>query len=296
MDPLRFHGLITALLTPFADGKVDDKAYQKFVQWQIAEGIHGVVPCGTTGESPTLSHNEHERVIELCLEVAKGKVPVIAGCGSNATDEAIALTRFAEKAGADASLHVVPYYNKPTQEGLYQHFKAIHDATERPILLYNVPGRTVVGLSVDTVARLAKLPRIVGIKDATGDMTRPVETRQTCGESFRQLTGEDANILAFLALGGHGGISVTSNIAPRLCVDLYKAWVAGDLATAQKINETLMPVHEAMFCETSPGPVKYAASLLGLCPYELRLPLVPISKPNEAIVDVALRRAGLLKG
>ncbi len=293
-DRMRLQGSIPALITPFADGKVDAKRYQDFVAWQIKEGSTGVVPCGTTGESPTLSHEEHHHVVELCLEVAKGKVPVIAGCGSNSTAEAISLTQHAEKAGADAALHIVPYYNKPTQEGIYQHFKAIHDATRMPIILYNVPGRTVANMSVATNGRLAELPRIVGIKDATGDIVRPVQTREACGADFVQLSGEDANILPFLVQGGRGCISVTANIAPRLCADLHKAWNAGDLATAQKINDLLTPLHDAMFCETSPGPVKYAASLLGLCRYEFRLPMVPISKANEKIVEDAMRKVGLL--
>jgi len=294
IDRSAFHGSITALLTPFADGKVDAKRFQDFVAWQIAEGTHGVVPCGTTGESPTLSHDEHQHVIKLCLDVAKGKVPVIAGCGSNCTEEAVRLTRTAEKLGADAVLQVVPYYNKPTQEGLYQHFKAIHDASSLPVILYNVPSRTVASLNTETIARLAELPRIAGIKDATGDIARPVKTRASCGENFRQLSGEDSNVLAFLAVGGHGCISVTSNIAPRLCAELYNAYAAGDTETANSINDKLMPLHDAMFCETSPGPVKYAAALLGLCRYELRLPLVPISKANEKIVDETLRKVGLL--
>lgn len=289
-----FHGSIPALITPMADGKVDAKAFQDFVAWQIKEGTHGVVPCGTTGESPTLTHEEHEHVIQLCLEVAKGKVPVIAGCGSNATAEAISLTQFAERAGVDATLQVVPYYNKPTQEGLYQHFKAIHDSSEKPIILYNVPGRTVVALSNETIARLAELPRIVGIKDATGDITRPVTTRRMSGADFVQLTGEDGNALAFRALGGVGCISVTANIAPRLCAEMHNAIEAGDMVKANVLNDKLMPLHDAMFCETSPGPVKYAASLLGLCRYELRLPMVAISKASEQKVSEALHACGLL--
>lgn len=295
MGQTRFHGSITALITPYADGKVDEKKYQEFIAWQIAEGTAAVVPCGTTGESPTLTQDEHHRVVELCIEVAKGKVPVIAGCGSNATAHAIDLTKHAERVGADAALHVVPYYNKPTQEGLYQHFKAIHDATNLPIVLYNVPGRTVANLGVATLARLATLPRIVGIKDATGDIVRPVQTRAACGADFIQLTGEDAIVLPFLAQGGHGCISVTSNIAPSLCAQLHQAWAKGDLAKAQSINDLLTPLHDAMFCETSPGPVKYAASLLGLCRYELRLPLAPIAKANEKIVEDAMRKVGLLE-
>lgn len=294
LDRTKFQGSMTALITPFADGNVDAKRYQDFIAWQIKEGTDGVIPCGTTGESPTLSHEEHHRVIDLCIEVAKGKIPVIAGCGSNSTAEAVSLTQHAERAGADAALHIAPYYNKPTQEGLYQHFKAIHDATHLPIILYNVPSRTVVNISVATIARLAELPRIVGIKDATGDIVRPVQTRAACGTNFRQLTGEDANVLPFLVQGGHGCISVTSNIAPSLCSQLHKAWTKGDIATAQKINDVLTPLHDAMFCETSPGPVKYAASLLGLCRYELRLPMAPISKASEKIVEDALRNAGLM--
>lgn len=294
MSQLSLHGSITALITPFADGKVDDKSFQEFTKWQLEQGTNAVVPCGTTGESATLSHEEHHHVISLCLEVAKGKVPVIAGCGSNATQEAISLTQEAQKMGADATLHVMPYYNKPTQEGMYQHIKAIHDASDIPIILYNVPGRTVSNLSIETTARLAELPRVIGIKDATGEISRPVKTRALCKPEFTQLSGEDDNALAYRAVGGKGCISVTSNIAPALCAQMHKAWDDGDLATAQKINERLMPLHQAMFCETSPGPVKYAAALLGLCRYEYRLPLVPIAKSNEKIVEDALRKAGLV--
>ncbi|MBY0432453.1 MAG: 4-hydroxy-tetrahydrodipicolinate synthase, partial [Rhodospirillales bacterium] len=256
-----FKGSIPALITPFRNGKVDEKAYQAFVDWQIQQGSHAVVPCGTTGESPTLSHDEHKRVVELCVEAAAGRVPVIAGTGSNSTHEAIALTRHARKAGAAAALVVTPYYNKPTQEGLYQHFKAIHDAAELPIVIYNIPGRCVVDMSVETMARLAKLPNIVGVKDATADLVRPLRTRCVIGPDFCQLSGEDATVTAFLAQGGHGCISVTANIAPKLCADLHNAWNAGDLATCFALRDKLLPLHEAMFVETSPGPVKYAASL-----------------------------------
>jgi len=294
MIATQIHGSITALITPFIDGKIDEKRFQDFVKWQIDQGTHGLVPCGTTGESPTLTHEENHRVTELCIEVAKGKVPVIAGCGSNSTAEAISLTQHAEKSGADGALHVVPYYNKPSQEGIYQHYKAIHDATNLPILVYNIPGRSVVNVSVETMDRLAQLPRIVGVKDATGDITRPVKTRFLSGTSFRQMTGEDALALPFLVQGGHGCISVTSNIAPALSSQLHNAWAKGDLATAQKISDQLMPLHDAMFCETNPGPVKYAASLLGICRYEMRLPLVPISKASEKVVEEALSNAGLL--
>ena len=289
-----FSGSITALITPFRGGKLDEKAFQDFVDWQIQEGSNGVVPVGTTGESPTLSHDEHKRVVALCLDVAKGKVPVIAGAGSNSTAEAIDLTRHAEEAGADAALIVTPYYNKPTQEGLYRHYEAIAKAADIPIIIYNIPGRSIVDMSVDTMARLAKLPNIVGVKDATADLTRPLATRTTIGPDFCQLSGEDATIGAFLAQGGHGCISVTSNVAPRLCADLHKAWQARDYDEFAEIRDRLMPLHAALFCEASPGPVKYAASLLGKCTAETRLPLAPIAEASRARVDQAMRSVGLL--
>ncbi|MFO0995208.1 MAG: 4-hydroxy-tetrahydrodipicolinate synthase [Alphaproteobacteria bacterium] len=290
-----FRGCYTALITPFRDGKVDEKAFQKFVAWQIKEGIHGVVPCGTTGESPTLSHPEHDRVIELCVEVAKGKVPVIAGTGSNSTEEAIRLTKHAEKVGADAALHVTPYYNKPTQEGLYQHYKAIHDATDLPIIIYNIPGRSVVDMSVDTMARLGKLPRIVGVKDATNDLARPVLTRLAIDDKFCLLSGEDPTIGAFLGQGGHGIISVCSNLAPKLNAQLHEAWWKGDLKTFAEIRDRLMPVSTALFAETSPAPVKYGASLLGLCTADVRLPLVGTTEATQKRMRQALIGAGLLE-
>jgi 4-hydroxy-tetrahydrodipicolinate synthase len=289
-----FKGSIVALITPFKDGKVDEKAFQAFVEWQIAQGTQGLVPCGTTGESPTLSHEEHMRVVELCVEAAAGRVPVIAGTGSNSTAEAVALTRHAKEAGADAALVVTPYYNKPSQEGLYQHYKAIHDAVELPIVIYNIPGRCVVDMSVATMARLAKLPNIVGVKDATADLTRPLRTRLEIGPDFCQLSGEDATITAFLAQGGHGCISVTANIAPAQCAALHRAWQAGDLATVERLRDQLMPLHNALFLETSPAPVKYAASLLGLCTEELRLPVVPVTEPTRVAVREAMVKAGVL--
>lgn len=290
-----FKGSITALITPFAaDGSVDEKAFQNFVQWQIDEGTDGVVPTGTTGESPTVTHDEHKRVIELCIEVAKGKVPTIAGTGANSTHETIDLTRFAEQAGADAALLVTPYYNKPNQEGLYQHYKAVHDATGLPIIIYNIPGRSVVDMSVETMKRLAELPRIVGVKDATADLARPLKTRLAIGPDFCQLSGEDATIVPFLAQGGHGCISVTSNVAPKLCAQLHDAWNAGDYARVFELRDTLMPIHEAMFCETSPGPAKYAASLLGKCLPTLRLPMVQPSAESKARIQAALEQVGLL--
>ncbi|HWA51313.1 MAG TPA: 4-hydroxy-tetrahydrodipicolinate synthase [Dongiaceae bacterium] len=290
----KFKGSITALLTPFRNGGVDAKGFQDFVEWQIAEGIDGLVPCGTTGESPTLSHDEHKRVVELCVEAAKKRVPVIAGTGSNSTAEAIELTQHAEQAGADAALVVLPYYNKPTPEGQYQHFKAIHDSTGLPIIIYNVPPRSAVDMSVETMARLAKLPRIVGVKDATADLARPIRTKLAIDKEFIMLSGEDATALPFLAQGGVGCISVTSNVAPRLTAEMHKAWRDGDLKKAIQINERLLPVSDAMFCETSPGPVKYAASLLGRASAELRLPLAPIAEASRQKVQVAMTKAGLI--
>ena len=289
-----FKGSFVALITPFADGRVDEKAFTSLVRWQIDEGTNGLVPCGTTGESPTLSHDEHKRVTELCLKAAKGKVPVVAGTGSNSTAEAIDLTRHAKKAGADAVLVVTPYYNKPTQEGLYQHYQAIHDAVEIPIVIYNIPGRSAVDMTVETMARLAKLPRIVGVKDATQDLARPMRTRLEIGPDFCQISGEDGTALAFLAAGGVGCISVTANIAPRLCSEMHAAWQKGDVKKAFAIHERLMPVHLALFCETSPGPVKYAASLLGKCRPDTRLPLAGIADASKARVRGALVATGLL--
>lgn len=289
-----FHGSIVALLTPFKGGKVDEKAFQSFVEWQVAQGTHGLVPCGTTGESPTLSHEEHNRVVELCIEAAGGKVPVMAGTGSNSTDEAIALTRHAKQAGAQAALVVTPYYNKPSQEGLYQHFKAIHDAADLPIFIYNIPGRSVVDMSVATMARLAKLPNIVGVKDATADLSRPSRLLQEVGPDFIQLSGEDATALAFNAQGGVGCISVTANVAPALCSAMQTAWAKGDLKEAFRLRDVLSPLHDSMFVETSPAPVKFAASLLGLASDEVRLPLVPASDAARAAVRGAMTKAGLL--
>ncbi|MEM7221411.1 MAG: 4-hydroxy-tetrahydrodipicolinate synthase [Pseudomonadota bacterium] len=289
-----FKGSIPALITPFANGKIDEQAFQDFVEWQVEQGSHGLVPCGTTGESPTLTHQEDMRVTALCVEAAGGRVPVIAGTGSNSTDEAISLSRAAKAAGADAVLVVTPYYNKPTQEGLYQHYKAIHDAVDSPIVIYNIPGRCIVDMSVATMARLAELPNIVGVKDATADLARPAQTRREIGPGFSQLSGEDATVVAFLAQGGHGCISVTANVAPRLCAELHNAWQAGDLATVQDINERLMPLHEALFIESSPAPVKYAANVLGKCTNRLRLPMVPASEKAEAAVKAAMTHAGLI--
>ena len=287
-------GSIVALITPFRNGAVDEKGFQDLVDWQIGQGTHGLVPCGTTGESPTLSHAEHKRVVELCVEAAKKRVPVVAGTGSNSTEEAIDFTRHAKKAGADAALVVCPYYNRPTQEGLYQHFKAIHDAAELPIIIYNIPIRTAVDMSVATMARLAQLPNIVGVKDATNDLGRPLRTRQVIGADFCMLSGEDVTALAFNAQGGVGCISVTANVAPRACADMQEAWLKGDTGRAMKINDRLAALHDALFVETSPAPVKYAVSLLGKATPEVRRPLVAASPEAQGKVQQAMRSAGLL--
>ena len=289
-----FQGSFVALITPFKDGKVDEDAFRAFVDWQVEEGTDGLVPCGTTGESATLSHDEHMRVVEICLEVADGRVPVIAGTGSNSTEEAIMLTRHAKEAGADGALVVTPYYNKPTQEGLYRHYKAIHDAVDLPILIYNIPPRSVIDMAVDTMARIAELPRIVGVKDATADLSRPLRTRMAIGADFCQMSGEDATAVPFLAAGGHGCISVTANVAPRMCADMQRAWRDGDLKTSMTLQDRLMPLHMALFCESSPGPVKYAANLLGKCSAETRLPICEIADASKARVKEATIGAGLL--
>jgi 4-hydroxy-tetrahydrodipicolinate synthase len=288
-----FHGSIVALVTPFHQGALDERAFQRLVEWHLAEGTHGFVPVGTTGESPTLSHPEHERVIELCVEAVGGRAPVIAGTGSNSTEEAISLTRHAKRAGADAALVVTPYYNKPTQEGLYAHYRAIHDATDLPLVIYNIPGRCVVDMTPETMGRLAELPNVVGVKDATADIVRPLLTHASCGADFCQLSGEDANIVAFLAHGGQGCISVTANVAPRLCAQLHEAWRAGRPDEALALHRRLLPLHRELFCETSPVPAKHALSRLGRCSPEVRLPLVPLSERSQARVDAALEAVGL---
>ncbi len=289
-----FKGSIVALITPFREGAFDENAYRALIDWHLGEGTEGFVPCGTTGESPTLTHDEHHRVVEACVAAVAGRAPVIAGTGSNSTAEAIELTRHAEKAGATGALVVTPYYNKPGQEGLYQHYKAIHDATNLPIVIYNIPPRCVIDMSVETMARLAELPRIVGVKDATADLTRPIRTRLAIGRDFCQLSGEDATALPFLAAGGHGCISVSANVAPGPCARMQKAWRDGDVAAASTISDSLSGLHAAMFCESNPVPVKYAASLLGKCRAEVRLPLQQISKANMDLVERAMRSAGLL--
>ena len=289
-----FSGSITALITPFRDGQLDEDAFQRFVEWQVEEGTKALVSCGTTGESPTLTHEEDMRVTALCIEAAKGKAPVIAGTGSNSTEEAIMLTQHAKDAGADAALIVTPYYNKPTQEGLYQHYRAIHDAVEIPIIIYNIPGRCIVDMSVETMKRLAELPNIVGVKDSTADLMRPARTRAAIGKNFAQLSGEDGTIVPFLAQGGHGCISVTANVAPRLCAELHAAWKRCDFEQVSEINDRLMPLHQALFIESNPAPVKYAAKLLGHCDDEVRLPMVPIQPETQQKVQSAMVHAGLL--
>ena len=289
-----FQGSITALITPFKNGKVDTKAFRKLVEWQIDQGTHGLVPCGTTGESPTLTHDEHREVVELCIEAASGRVPVIAGTGSNSTAEAVELTRHAKSAGADGALVVTPYYNKPTQEGLYLHYKAINDCTDIPILIYNIPGRSVVDMTVDTMARLFKLKNIVGVKDATANMARVSQQRAALGKDFVQLSGEDATALGFMAHGGQGCISVTANVAPALCSEFQLACLGGNFKRALEIQDRLMPLHDALFVESNPGPVKYAASKLGLCNGETRLPLAPLAPASKKKVDEAIAAVGLV--
>ncbi len=289
-----FKGSFVALITPFRDGGVDENAFQDFVAWQVEQGTRGLVPTGTTGETPTLSHDEQERVISLCAEVANGRVPVVAGTGTNSTAHTIELTRMAKAAGATAALIVCPYYNKPTQEGLYQHFKAIHDAVDMPIVIYNIPGRSAVDMTNATMARLAKLPNIVGVKDATNDLARPLRMRIEIGAEFALLSGEDATAVAYLAQGGDGCISVTANVAPRLLAEMHAAWQKGEVETVRRINERLIPLHDALFAETSPAPVKYAASLLGKCEPRVRQPLWPIMPETEERVARAMRGAGLL--
>lgn len=289
-----FKGSIPALITPFKDGALDEATFARFVEWQISEGSHGLVPVGTTGESPTVSHGEHKRAVEICVETANKRVPVIAGAGSNSTAEAIELATHAKRVGADAALVVMPYYNKPMQEGLYQHMKAINDAVDIPIVMYNVPGRTVSDMQVDTMARCATLKNVVAVKDATANLARASLQRAACGDDFIMLSGEDATALGFNAHGGTGCISVTANVAPALCSQFQEACLKGDYQAALSIQDRLMPLHDALFVETSPGPVKYACSRLGFGDGFARLPMVPISAEVATLVDEAMAHAGLL--
>ena len=289
-----FKGSITALVTPMRDGAFDEKAFRALVDWQIAEGTHGLVPVGTTGESPTLSHDEHKRVVKVCIDAAAGRVPVIAGAGSNNTTEAIDLARYAEKAGADGLLIVTPYYNKPNQEGLYQHYKAINDAVGIPIVIYNIPPRSVIDMSVDTMTRLFQLKNIVGVKDATARLDRVSQQRHAMGPDFNQLSGEDATALGFMAHGGHGCISVTANVAPKLLSEFQEACLAGDFRKALGYQDRLMPLHSALFIEPSPTGVKYALSVLGRIDDEVRLPLVKVAEPTRTQIRSAMVHAGLI--
>ena len=292
-----FKGSNVALITPFKNDKLDVDSYIKLIHFHIKNGTNGLVPAGTTGESPTLSHEEHQKVIDLCVQESKGKIPVIAGTGSNSTEESISLTAHAEKAGANAALIVTPYYNKPTQEGLYQHYKAINDKCGLPIIIYNIPGRSVIDMSVDTMARLYELKNIIGVKDATGDLNRVDKTLKKMGTDFIQLTGNDDNALEFNKRGGVGAISVTANIAPKLCSEFQRLSVMSDdksLSDAEKLNDILQPIHHSMFIESNPSPVKYAAKLLKLCEDEVRLPLVKVTDPTKQIIKKALLSAKLI--
>jgi len=289
-----FRGSIPALITPFRDGRIDESALVGLVNWHIAEGSHGLVAVGTTGESPTLSHEEHEHCVEVVVRTAAGRIPVIAGAGSNSTAESVRLMEFARKVGADAALVVTPYYNKPNQRGLYHHYRTLHDAVDLPIIIYNIPGRSVIDMSPATMGELAKLPRIIGVKDATGDIGRVSDTRITCGANFLQLCGNDDVALGFNAHGGRGCISVVANIAPRLCAEFQAATLAGDFARALDLQDRLMPLHRAAFAEPNPCPTKYALSLLGKCSDEVRSPMVPVEDATKDRVRAALRHAGLI--
>ena len=293
-----FKGSNVALITPFKNNNLDVDSYISLIHYHLENGTSGLVPAGTTGESPTLSHDEHQQVIKLCVKESKGKIPVIAGTGSNSTSEAISLTKFAEKAGANGALVVTPYYNKPTQEGLYQHYKAINDSCGIPIIIYNIPSRSVIDMSVDTMARLYELKNIVGVKDATGDLDRATQEKKKMGDEFILLTGEDGSALEFNLRGGKGCISVTANIAPKLCAEFQEASLSKNndnlLSKAKEINEKLMPLHKSLFIESNPSPVKYAASLLNLCSPDVRLPLVKVTKPAEKIIQTAIVKAKLL--
>ena len=291
----RIKGSIPALITPMKGGKVDEAAFRQLVSWQIAQGCTGLVPCGTTGESPTLSHEEHIRVIQICVEEAAGRVPVIAGAGSNSTEEAISLHRHAKELGADAVLSVTGYYNKPSQEGQYRHFKALAEAVDIPILLYNIPGRAIVEINVDTMARLSEIPAIIGVKDATANLMRPTRERNACRPGWRQVSGEDGTVLGYMAHGGHGCISVTANVAPRLCAEFQAACAADDFSRARDLHDRLMPLHDARFCEPSPAPAKFGVSLLGFCSPEVRLPLVSLTEVGRRQVQAAMDGLDLMR-
>tara|TARA_B100000029_G_C17395173_1_gene894922 strand:+ start:54 stop:926 length:873 start_codon:yes stop_codon:yes gene_type:complete len=289
-----FFGSIPALITPFENGAIDYNSFAKIIEWSIDQGSHGFVPCGTTGESPTLSHDEHKKIVEECVKITDKRVPIIAGTGSNNTIEAIEFTKHAETCGADGALVVTPYYNKPTQEGLYNHFKTIADSTNLPIIIYNIPGRSVIDMNIETMIELSKIKNIAGVKDATNDLFRPLLTRANLIGEFCYLSGEDGTAIAFLAQGGHGCISVTANVAPNLCSKLQNSWKEKNFIEVDKINIKLAKLHDALFTETSPGPVKYAAELLGLCTAETRLPLVPIKESTKIKVSKTMKEVGLI--
>ena len=290
-----FTGSLVALITPMRqDGSLDEQAYARFIEWQIEQGTQGIVPVGTTGESPTLTHEEHRRAVAIAVEVSRKRVPVLAGAGSNSTAEAIGLAQHARDVGADGVMIVTPYYNKPSQEGLFRHFTAIADAAGIPLVIYNIPGRCVIDMSVETMARLARHPHIMGVKDATANLTRPLHTRRACGSGFVQLSGEDHTVVSFLAAGGDGCISVTANVAPKLCAEIHSAWRAGRVEHAIALQDQLLALHDAMFCEPNPGPAKFAASLLGHCTPFLRLPLAPISTAAQDKVRAAMTEIGLI--
>lgn len=288
-----FKGSITALITPFRDGEIDWDSFDNLVEWQIEQGTHGLVACGTTAESPALTEDEHRSIVERCIDLVKGRIPVIVGTGSPSTAKTIASTRHAKEAGADAALIVTPYYNKPSQEGLYAHYKAVNDAVALPVIIYNIPGRSIVDMNLETMSRLAELPHIVGVKDATADLARPSLLRNKAGSDFCQLSGEDGTAAAFLAQGGHGCISVLSNIAPAECARMQEAWINGDRETFESLRDLLAPLSQALFTEPSPAPVKYAASRLGLCSDEMRLPLIPATEICRKLVDTLMDHAGL---
>jgi len=289
----RFHGVLPALITPFRDGAVDEEAFIRLIERQIAGGVHGLVPAGTTGESATLSHDEHRRVVELCVKAAAGRVPVIAGAGSNSTAEAIELTRHAKAVGADAVLMVTGYYNRPSQEGIYRHYAAVDAAVDMPVLVYNVPGRAIVDISNETLERLAKLTNIIGIKDATADVARVSFQRLVCGDDWVLLSGDDPTALGYIAHGGHGCISVTANVAPAACATFYNACLAGDFATARALQDRLIRLHKALFLDASPAPTKFALAHLGLCSEEARLPIAPCADAVKPAILDAMRDAGL---
>lgn len=291
-----FKGAITALITPFYNGEIDWKSFDNLVEWQVEQGIHGLVACGTTAESPCLEPDEHIHILERCVDIVKGRVPVIAGTGFNATTKTVTMTEKAKDLGADAAMIVTPYYNKPSQQGLYEHYRAVSENVAFPVIVYNIPGRCIVDIELETLEKISRLPHVAGIKDATGDLTRPPLIKKIAGDNFCQLSGEDATTYEYLVQGGHGSVSVTSNLAPALCVELQERYAAGDTERARQINDLLVELHRSLFLSPSPSPAKYAASLLGLCRNEMRLPMTPASAACERAVENAMFKAGMLNG